>query len=63
MALKRVLPCGIEIHGPPYTKAEEAAFYAAWSEGPKVVFRGKNDARPTEVPPAPDRPQRKRRKP
>jgi hypothetical protein len=58
MALKRVLPCGVEIHGPPYTKAEEAAFYAAWSKGPQTIVREKKPDEPTGIPPAPDRSQR-----
>jgi len=45
---------GVKVHGPPYTKAEEADFYSR--QGVATVFRG-----PTQPPaPAPDRPQRPR---
>jgi hypothetical protein len=54
VALKFVTKNGVECHGPPYTKAEEHAFYSAWSKGPKTVLAGKNVA----TPPAKDRPQR-----
>lgn len=39
MVLIRKYPNGAEIHGPPYTKAEEDEFYARVSGGPKVILR------------------------
>jgi hypothetical protein len=32
------------LHGPPYTKAEEDAFYRSWNSGPLTVYR-RADAR------------------
>jgi hypothetical protein len=36
----------VRVHGPPYTKAEEAAFYAAFNRPMMTVLKGKNVAPP-----------------
>ena len=47
---------GMRVHGPPYTKAEERAFYRSWSKGPKTVLAGKNVASPQPPVPPPAAP-------
>jgi hypothetical protein len=57
MVVKCII-AGVKVHGPPYTKAEEAEFYKRNGEGPKTMFAPKADkpAAPSP-PPALDRPQ------
>ena len=41
------LPCGGEVHGPPYTEEEENAFYEEFDpKGPIVLLRQRRDAKP-----------------
>jgi hypothetical protein len=44
MALKFVTKNGVKCHGPPYTKAEEAAFYGAWNRPTMTVLKDKSVA-------------------
>jgi len=67
MVVRHVLKSGFKVHGPPYTKAEEAEFYRRNAGGPKTVFAPKQD-KPAAPPPAPaphppQHPQGKRRAP
>jgi hypothetical protein len=39
MVLKYITKGGTRIHGPPYTKAEEAEFYRRQGRGPVIVVR------------------------
>jgi hypothetical protein len=39
MVLKYITKGGTRIHGPPYTKAEEAEFYRRQGRGPVTVVR------------------------
>lgn len=60
MALKCVLETGQEIHGPPYSKRDEAELYAAMSTVKAVV----RSAPPVEAsPPAASAPPPSRRPP
>jgi hypothetical protein len=53
---------GMEVLGPPYTKAEEDNFYGR--QGVATMFTPKATKAPqSEMPPVPDRPQGKRRVP
>jgi hypothetical protein len=63
MALKYITENGVEIHGPPYTKAEEAEFYRRNGGGPKTMFAPKQDKPPAPAPDRQQRPQGKRRAP
>jgi hypothetical protein len=47
MAVKYVCKNGMEVRGPPYTKAEEAEFYSRLSHGPVTMYA------PTKMPPKP----------
>lgn len=60
MVLIRRYPNGGEVHGPPYTQAEEDEFYRRVSGGPVAILRGPQPAGeaaaepdPSEVPPPP----------
>lgn len=60
MVLKYVLETGQEIHGPPYSKRDEAELYSAMSTVRTVV----RSALPVEAsPPAQGRPPLSRRQP
>jgi len=63
MVVRHVLKGGFKVHGPPYTKAEEAEFYRRNGGGPKTMFAPKAD-KPAAPPPPPalDHPQHQRGK-
>ena len=45
---------GGQLHGPPYTKAEERDFYKRIGGGPLTVARGRLVAERKEKPPTPE---------
>jgi hypothetical protein len=47
MVLKYITKGGSRIHGPPYTKAEQADIYRRTAGGPVTVARA-DDKRPTK---------------
>jgi hypothetical protein len=53
---------GIKVHGPPYTKAEEAEFYSRNANGPVIVAREANAHKGKKSPaprqPSPAKPRR-----
>jgi hypothetical protein len=54
MVIKYVCPkTGAKLHGPPYTKEEEADFYRRWNSGPLTVYRGDDRKAPTSPAPQP----------
>jgi hypothetical protein len=55
MVLKYVTKSGLRVHGPPYTKAEEADFYRRNANGPVTVARG-SDVRKGQKSPKPQQP-------
>jgi hypothetical protein len=48
MVVKHVFKSGSRLHGPPYTKAEEAEFYSRTAGGPITVARPANDRKASE---------------
>jgi hypothetical protein len=62
MVVKFTIKGGTRVHGPPYTKAEEADFYRRNADGPVTVAR-RADARKGQKsqaprPPSPAKPRR-----
>jgi hypothetical protein len=63
MVIKFVTKNGTRVHGPPYTKDEEADFYRRWNTGPLTVYRGDDRKAPTspkQPQPLPAKPRRRK---
>jgi hypothetical protein len=62
MVPKYVTKSGLRVHGPPYTKEEEADFYRRNANGPITVARradaGKAQTSPKPHQPSPAKPRR-----
>jgi hypothetical protein len=60
MVLKYITPDGARIHGPPYTKAEQADMYRRTAGGPVTVARPadrKEQTSPKQQQPSPAKPR------